>query len=926
MTNKWILYCKVVGETTAFHVDIDPDLRVSHLKDDIKYKKAPEFNTVAADKLMLWSTTVPDDKPGFVMTLESLEKLKDTTKLDNPKTQLRTLFPDGPNDNTYIFVKLPELVQMRIEKIKNEFFQQGTAISDFLRRFVHGEVFLPEADCCVKGLPKAWLRSSSFSPRANRPALYLLHPTKPHNTTSTGTPPSVAALEMILKFPNNDLITFFGVSGCGKTRAAVEMLAQTWGFYLNSSQADRGSKDVATLFYSAFKMPNEYLSSDRVRNGLKVQAMTACLLLARLLVLQHCLSLGRYDIFTSERWMLLQVCPGAFESTVPDVFDQIFRAVLDSYHKQEPAIPLLVLENIVQDKFRLVQELLSSYASDSRSSKFLVVLDEAQTLSEHGKDFFVSRSDSKDLRSILSPIVHGLRNISSSAEDYCVVTCGTGIGADELDILLSSGGIGITGEQVNRRIVDFPGWESVDQVAMYIRDLGDRMSTADKATLDALLPQEAILELFSRLRGRFRPLVSAIEEIIADGLTSCWKDVIDKRVDSLVCYPESFPVRGNLCSDIKRMLDKVSKDPVNFKDSIDIRHVLKQTVVFRASTGLPCSLRGEEPILVESAVARLRLSADLAAANNKTLKTVIDEPFVFQAAYNFVKNEEKGFYNNFREQYQSLQDASSEGKLFERHAPLDLIHAFHKKRLKRELFSIPKPAVHKVSPKKPIPTFEPVTFPRHLFEHSAAIVGWEGYEWGARYKVDLTMRDFLDAHYHNKSRKDGCMVPPFFYPEQSRSGPDIVFVLRINNELYPVFVQTKLLDKIYPGDVEEARLTVHEDKIKNHLPNLATYCPRGKYLSLIYAYASINKTPRDRWDSDALWDKESESGTNRSHYPTDIDRQLMQLLMIIDGSNMRDFMPEGVVELLDSVKGTKRLSDQPHSSDRAKKKTMLEKQ
>ncbi|KAG0220928.1 hypothetical protein BGW42_008533, partial [Actinomortierella wolfii] len=179
------------------------------------------------------------------------------------------------------------------------------------------------------------------------------------------------------------------------------------------------------------------------------------------------------------------------------------------------------------------------------------------------------------------------------------------------------------------------------------------------------------------------------------------------------------------------MLNKVAKDPVKFKDAVDIRHVLRQTVVFRASLGLPWSLQGEEPILVESAFARLRISADQAAAK-KTVKTVIDEPFVFQAAYNFVEKEDEGFYNYFREQYRGLQDPPSEGKIFERHAPLDLIYAFHEKRLKRELFSIPKPAVHLKPPKIPIPTFEPVTFPRHLFEYSAAIVGWEGYEWGAR--------------------------------------------------------------------------------------------------------------------------------------------------------------------------------------------------
>ncbi|KAG0010957.1 hypothetical protein BGZ82_003210 [Podila clonocystis] len=748
---------------------------------------------------------------------------------------------------------------------------------------------------------------------------------RPHQTIAT--PPSVTALNTIKKFQNNDMITFFGVSGCGKTRAVVEMLAQNWGFYLNGSRADRGSKDVTTLFESAQKMPTRYFSSDKVQNGLNVQTITGCLLISRLMVLKYCLGLGRPDMFTCDRWMLLQVCPGAFDEALLDVFDDVFRIVLNAYHDQTTAIPLPSLERLLQDRFRLVQDLISSFASDSLTKKLLVVLDEAQTLSDHGKECFVSSADSRELRSILSPIIHGLRNISESGQDYCVVTCGTGIGADELEILVGSGGIAATLDQIDHRIVDFPGWETEDQVTMYIKNLGDVMSEDDRAMLHTLIPKAAVQELFFKLRGRYRPIITTIEDIIANGSPSYWKEAIERRVRALVCYPEQFPMRGNLCSDIKRMLDKVAKDPNKYGDAIELKHVLKQTVVLRASLGLPWSLQGEEPILVESAFGRLRIAADKAAAG-KTISTIIDEPFVFQAAYNFIKNEDEGFYKHFREQYRDLQDPQSEGKIFERHAPLDLIYAFHNKQLKQELFSIPKAAVHRPTTKlkTPIPQFEPVTFPRRFFEHSATIVGWEGYEWGARYKETLTMGDFLEAHYKHGSRRGDSTVPPFYYPGTSPSGPDIVFVLRIDDQLYPVFVQNKLLHGIFPGDVEEARLTVHETRLKMYLPNFAAYCPGGKYLSLIYAHPAIVKTPREGWNCDDLWDSEIEIGTDHNQVFQDGDMPLMQLLMIIDGSNMRDFVPGGVVDLLDEVKGTKRVHEQSDSSGRADKKTKLAKQ
>ncbi|KAG0205361.1 hypothetical protein BGX28_003026 [Mortierella sp. GBA30] len=176
------------------------------------------------------------------------------------------------------------------------------------------------------------------------------------------------------------------------------------------------------------------------------------------------------------------------------------------------------------------------------------------------------------------------------------------------------------------------------------------------------------------------------------------------------------------------------------------------------------------------------------AAAWKKISTIVDEPFVFQAAYNFIQKEDEGFYKHFKVQYRDLPDPLSEGKIFVRNTPFDQIYAFHKKRLIHELFSIPKAAPHQSTTKlkTPIPQFEP-------------------------------------------------------------------------------------------------------------------------YLSLIYVHPTIEKTPREGWGGDDLWDAESETGTDRNEVFMDSDSPLMQLLMTIDGSNMRRFVPGGVVDLLDSVKGIKRV-------------------
>ncbi|KAF9910163.1 hypothetical protein BX616_010929 [Lobosporangium transversale] len=443
--------------------------------------------------------------------------------------------------------------------------------------------------------------------------------------------------------------------------------------------------------------------------------------------------------------------------------------------------------------------------------------------------------------------------------------------------------------------MDFPGWESVGQVALYINSLGNMMNEDDKVMLHTLIPEAAAQELFFSLRGRYRPIITTIEDIITTGSPSYWKEAIEGRVRSLVNYPKQLHMPGDICSAIKRTIDKVAKDPIRFGDAVELKHVLKQTIVYRASLGLPWSLQGEKPILVESAFGCLRNVAT-STVFGKSFYTVIDEPFIFQAAYNFIKHEDYDFY------YQDLQGRQPEERIFELHAPLDLVYAFHNKQLKQELFSIPKAAKHQPTPKlkSPIPEFEPVAFLRHLFKHKATIVGWEDYDWRVRYMEALTMGDFLEAHYKHSSMWGGSAVPPFYYPESSLSGPDIVFVLRIDDQLYPVFVQTKLSQDISPGKVEEARLTIHESKLKHHLPNLASYCPGGKYFGLIYVHPMVVKTPRESWD-DSLWRTEPDCGADGNQVLKDDDIPSMQLLMIIDRSNMQSLLPGGVVDFLDSV-------------------------
>lgn len=51
----------------------------------------------------------------------------------------------------------------------------------------------------------------------------------------------------------------------------------------------------------------------------------------------------------------------------------------------------------------------------------------------------------------------------------------------------------------------------------------------------------------------------------------------------------------------------------------------------------------------------------------------------------------------------------------------------------------------------------------------------------------------MKAHVENGSKHEDQNVPPFYFPAPHFSGPDIVFYVRINGALYPVFVQCLLL-------------------------------------------------------------------------------------------------------------------------------------
>ncbi|KAK3806217.1 MAG: LOW QUALITY PROTEIN: hypothetical protein J3R72DRAFT_481266 [Linnemannia gamsii] len=255
--NLLTLFCLVDGDNMPFSVDIDASKTVDHLKDAIKTKKAPRFDDVAADELTLWRVLIPlvPKKDRKDISLSDKGELDETDDLSE-------VFPDKlPKKTIHIIVQRPPPVHAPvpsraltplpgsrpstplssdlhadIKRITDKFFAPGPIV-DFLDSFVMGEGALPITSGPIRGLPRAWRRSFG-KPADTRPSLLFLDLPDPSVPDTALRNLAAGSILDMVKENNRPVIPVFGVSGCGKTRAVIELLSQHWGFYFNASNDD----------------------------------------------------------------------------------------------------------------------------------------------------------------------------------------------------------------------------------------------------------------------------------------------------------------------------------------------------------------------------------------------------------------------------------------------------------------------------------------------------------------------------------------------------------------------------------------------------------------------------------------------------------------------------------------------------------------
>ncbi|KAK3838833.1 MAG: hypothetical protein J3R72DRAFT_512002 [Linnemannia gamsii] len=723
-----------------------------------------------------------------------------------------TPLPGSLSDGSRPSTPLSGDLHADIKRITERFFATGSPASAFLDAYVRGEFKLPTTTSGIKGLPKRFR--------------------------------SKVLLERLEGMQSQDL-PVFGVSGCGKTRSVIETLCLQWGFYFNAAKSDLGSNDLCQL--AAFIDTKTIEEQGPAQNTAFARNMTLVLFLSRLLVLKHCLQVPYCrQTFSSASWAVLQVCPHMFK----DIFSELFSKLYDSL--EGFTIIESTLRPIVQHELLSVREILvtHTYPNFSSESKLRLVVDEAQVLSDKGATKIQSSYLETDPRPMLSHVLYGFRN-AGGPKELTIIYCGTGLSMRTLHWALSSGdGVkeGRSGGSTAFPYIEFPGWAGPDSVHAFISRVKEHLPDDDsKKLVDDFIPPTAVDFLHKKLTGRFRPIVTAIEEILWKCKAREWRAIILDTLVLLTSWKDRH-LRGNLCGELLRLEAKFLKHQgEHFKNMSSIRDTLG-LFLFRYNLLDATEIVLEnEAYLVEAAFGRIKLFGGAA-------RTVIDEPFVLEAVKAFIQGSDPLLLAASERAMLNSTNPTVHGNIWESIMPPVFIETFKN----RPLSSWPLLANN--------------TLPGSL-AGDVTIVGYADQQSKlAISHKNITTHAFMEAHVKNGSKRENQDIPPFYFPAPHVSGPDIVFYVKINDKIYPCFVQLKLRQVLEGSDAEKALATVsgniiqdkmdkeHEELVKDlvqehkkanrkqessnntgltqppQAPRLQDYCHTGVYVSMVVTY------------------------------------------------------------------------------------------
>ncbi|CAB4414550.1 unnamed protein product [Rhizophagus irregularis] len=773
-------------------------------------------------------------------TLKELteEQICNDSELLVPIFHFRDYFQDqGAVNKSLIFVQVPVTgpSQQGVSQVTllepNEIFENflKSEHGQFLNKFIEKNDALPSYDSGMSSLKTSVPATSS----GDRPSLLL------HNLPGDDHKPITRVSEVqsaIAKAKTkNNILIFLGTSGCGKTRTCYELLCENWGLYfVASKQGNGGSSDIERIS-SAF---NERKTQDFEKNREIAVGIVRCAILARLLILRYCM---KNESFNKQRWLLIQVCQNIF-GKIYNYDDDIFRVLM---LKLIACPPLSVTT--------LISEIYTKFDKET----FIIVLDEIQVLETVDKGKFRSRTNEHEERSLLSPIVQAMKEPASSVSDNrCFIPCGTGLGILSLEEVLNTGIL--KPETDILKFTEFGEWQNIDDVKNYISKLVE-------------LTDHDYNDLYYRFRGRFRPIVTCVEDII---MGKSVNNVVDGNWNLLTKHETSKQ------SLYKQLSGIIERERPNHVKKINVLNLYKKVALVYYYSGSPFLFTNiDQMSIVESGFGRLRFvnpptKSDLkkicdddnmleissvdaesmfpAYAGENSLVAYVDEPFAIVALSNFFKNNGE-LPDEILEIMSIASNPSACGTLWQTYIPKEFEQMFN-----GEVNVSMMPIFSEIAKKYDLPAF---------------CIGSPKLVKSSKQSMPLTKNATTSGYTLNEFFTESSDERPAFFIPDDRCGPDLIFFVKFEEVEVPVFVQIKLrysiktiagaLSTIEPNLFYKNKNGVmhQEESNKPIIEKIKKRCENG-FIGILVAYPAdvrqesfVTNGPNGRYELRASQDK-----------------------------------------------------------------------
>ncbi|KAG0564113.1 hypothetical protein KC19_8G083900 [Ceratodon purpureus] len=680
-----------------------------------------------------------------------------------------------------------------VDKVVNEW---KSDYSEFLRKAIHERCELSTAN----GVPLD---------HRGRPSIL-------YDQLTAGWTKDVTALWERAEKPSNDLVPVIGVSGSGKTRFLYELLAEKWGFFWTArTKGNGGSADIGFI--------TEYETvKDKAENHSSVLKITRCAVLARLLILSIFLK-GIPDM-TPQQWLMLQVQFRAFGSG-DERTDDVYLALTAGLMR-------IVREGTVREGSDGLNYMISRLWRELQTKldcKFVVVLDEAQSLGSIGEECYKSPT-SGSLRSIFSPLVKALQSPSTDQAGGQVFVAGTGVTflKPEEDLVSLVSKESVDG-QIRFASAPFSSWNDSAQVLEFCERY---------LKLEDGKESDNACYLLRKFRGRRRCLVSCVERLLEKNKGVWSEEVVDQYFQEITSSSSSS--KKDITS-IYYAVEALCKS----KGLFQLNEVQYNADALVQRLGLYLAFEPEGEYIVSTEADETLLKVGLGQLKHSSgfqCTFSIYEPTVHWSILNYLSRS-KTLETLLREQMVGCTyDPSALGRLWEKLFTMHVASLFDGTKFLADMCCFKGANL--------------ATLHQNFATHMPMITGKLDGVWRESYKKeDKTVSAFLDAREEYRER---CLI------FNDGSGPDVLFVVRLGDLKIPVLCQLKLRERINWG---QAQATTNPEsmykarKYDRFRQRVVDACKDG-YISLVVGYPTkVKAEPATQKDclSGFIGQREAES-------------------------------------------------------------------